>query len=261
MISFVDLHLFSIIRQRIIRSKYYSVLKITYMKSKTFAVDIDGTITENGVGRINLDALSALRHMKNIGHNVIFVTGRSSVEAYLLSVFGGTTKIAVGENGGCITVDTNQHILLGNIQQCQQAFQIIKKEINNVVEKPVFPRMTEVVLERTFDLELAKQLVKEKNLDVLLSDSQYAFHINSRGIDKGTGFQEIMKRLSISSDDVIAIGDSATDIPLFKVAKTSIALGNSSEYVQSQATMTVSAKAGDGVIEALDKLAPKLSEV
>jgi hypothetical protein len=60
---------------------------------------------------------------------------------------------------------------------------------------------------------------------------------------------------------VIAIGDSATDIPLFRVAKTSIALGNSSEYVQSQATMTTTAKSGDGVIEALDKLAPTLSEV
>lgn len=231
------------------------------MKTKTFAVDIDGTITENGVGRINLDALAALRHLTNIGHNVIFVTGRSSVEAYLLSVFGGTTKIAVGENGGCITVDTNEHILLGNMQQCQHALNIIQKEIANVSEKPVFPRMTEVVLERTFDLELAKQVVLEKKLDVLLSDSQYAFHINSIGIDKGTGFQNVMKRLSISRDDVIAIGDSATDIPLFKIAKTSIALGNSSEYVKSQATMTTNAKSGDGVIEALDKLAPKLSEV
>ena len=121
--------------------------------------------------------------------------------------------------------------------------------------------MTEVVLERTFDLDLAKKLVLEKKLDVLLSDSQYAFHINSIGINKGTGFQNVMKRLSISSDDVIAIGDSATDIPLFKVAKTSIALGNSSEYVKSQATMITTAKSGDGVIEALDKLAPTLSEV
>ncbi len=231
------------------------------MKPKTFAVDIDGTITENGGGRINLNTLSALRHLTTLGHNVIFVTGRSSVEAYLLAVFGGTTKIAVGENGGCITLDTNDHILLGDIKKCQHAFEIIKKEIRHVVEKPVFPRMTEVVLERTFELDLAKKLVLEKNLDVLLSDSQYAFHINSRGIDKGTGFKEIMKRLSISGDDVIAIGDSATDIPLFKVAKISIALGNSSEYVKSQATMTVSANSGDGVLEALDKLAPELSGV
>lgn len=224
-------------------------------------MDIDGTITENGGGRINLDALAALRHMKNMGHNVIFVTGRSSVEGFLLSVFGGTTKIAVGENGGCITFDTNEHLKLGDIQKCKQAFQTIQNEIDNVYEKPVFPRMTEVVLERTFDINLAKRVVDEYDLGVSLSDSQYAFHINSAGIDKGFGFKEVMKKLSISQDDVIAIGDSATDIPLFKVAKTSIALGNASESVQAEATMTVSAKAGDGVIEALDKLAPRLSEI
>jgi hypothetical protein len=231
------------------------------MKRKTFAVDIDGTITENGGGRIHLGALSALRHMSDIGHNVIFVTGRSSVEAFLLSVYGGTTKIAVGENGGCITLNTNEHLLLGNIQECQNALQIIQNKIDNVKEKPVFPRMTEVVLERTFDMNQARKLVVEQNMNVTLSDSQYAFHINSMGIDKGTGFKEIMKRFSISSNDIIAIGDSSTDIPLFKIAKTSIALGNSSDDVKSIATITVDAKSGDGVIEALDKLAPRLSEV
>ena len=231
------------------------------MKKRTFAVDIDGTITENGGGRIHLDALDALRRLTVMGHDVIFVTGRSSVEAFLLSIFGGTTKISVGENGGCITLETNDHILLGDIKECEQAFQIIKKNIDNVVEKPVFPRMTEVVLERTFDLDLARKIVSENNLNVELSDSQYAFHINSSGIDKGTGFSKIMEKFSIQSDDVIAIGDSATDIPLFKVAKTSIALGNASEQVKSEATMTVSSHAGDGVLEALDKLAPTLSEI
>ena len=231
------------------------------MKKRTFAVDIDGTITENGGGRIHLDALDALRRLTSMGHNVIFVTGRSSVEGFLLSVFGGTTKISVGENGGCITLDTNEHILLGDIKECKNAFQVIKNNIDNVIEKPVFPRMTEVVLERTFDLDLARKVVSENNLNVELSDSQYAFHINSSGIDKGTGFSKIMKKLSILRDDVIAIGDSATDIPLFKVAKTSIALGNASDQVKSEATMVVSAKAGDGVLEALDKLAPKLFEM
>ena len=225
------------------------------MKKRTFAVDIDGTITENGGGQIHLDALEALRHLTKMGHNVIFVTGRSSVEGFLLSVFGGTTKISVGENGGCITLDSNEHILLGNIEECKNAFQIIKSNIDNVKEKPVFPRMTEVVLERTFDLDLARAVVSENNLNVELSDSQYAYHLNSSGINKGTGFSKIMEKLSILRDDVIAIGDSATDIPLFKVAKTSIALGNASDQVKSEATMVVSAMAGDGVLEALDKLA------
>ena len=231
------------------------------MKKRTFAVDIDGIITENGGGRIHLDALEALRHLTNMGHDVIYVTGRSSVEGFLLSVFGGTTKITVGENGGCITMDSNDHILLGNLDECKNAFDVIKNNIDNVKEKLVFPRMTEVVLERTFDLDLARKLLSEENIPVELSDSQYAYHINSPGIDKGTGFTKIMEKLSISRDDVIAIGDSATDVPLFKVAKTSIALGNASDQVKSEATMVMSAKAGDGVLEALDKLAPKLSEI
>jgi len=230
------------------------------MKQKTFAVDIDGTITENGVGRINLDALSALRHLTKIGHNVIFVSGRSSVEGYLLSVFGGTTHVAVGENGGCITDGPNNHTLLGNKKECLLAFELLKSKIENVIEKPVFPRMTEVVLERSFDIQSANNFFVENNLPVTLSDSQYAYHINSKGINKARGFEEVMKMMSIHQDDVIAIGDSDTDIPLFKIANTSVALGNSSEFVKSQASMNVSAKSGDGLIEALDKLAPKLSE-
>jgi phosphoglycolate phosphatase len=231
------------------------------VKKKTFAVDIDGTITENGSGRIHLDALDALRRLTNMGHDIIYVTGRSSVEAYLLSVFGGTRKIAVGENGGCIALDANDHILLGNIDECVRAFELIKNNIDGVQKKPVFPRVTEVVLERTFDMADARKLLSENNVDVELSDSQYAIHINSKGVNKGTGFTELMKKFDILPDDVIAIGDSATDIPLFGVAKTSIALGNASDAVRSAATMTVSGCSGDGVLEALDKLAPKLSEI
>jgi phosphoglycolate phosphatase (TIGR01487 family) len=240
-----------------------------FVKRRTFAVDIDGTITENGGGRIHLDSLEALRRLTDMGHNVIYVTGRSSVEAFLLAVYGGTTKIAVGENGGCVTFDSDEHTLLGNLEECNNAFQVIENGIDNVKKKHVFPRMTEVVLERTFDLDLARKIMSENNIDVELSDSQYAYHINSSGIyhinssgiDKGSGFSKIMNKLSILRDDVIAIGDSATDVPLFRVAKTSVALGNASEQVKSEATMTVSANAGDGVLEALDKLAPTLSEI
>ena len=229
------------------------------MKKKTFAVDIDGTITENGGGRIHLDALEALRRLTNMGHDVIYVTGRSSVEAYLLSVFGGTKKIAVGENGGCIAMDTDDTILLGNIDECNRAFELIKNNIEGVQKKHVFPRLTEVVLERTFDMDAARKILSENNVDVNLSDSPicYSYYF----IGNTDGFTEIMKKFNILKDDVIAIGDSATDVPLFKVAKTSIALGNASDAVRSEATMTVSGCSGDGVLEALDKLAPKLSEI
>lgn len=231
------------------------------MALKTFALDIDGTMTENGGGRIHLGAMHALRHLKNRGHHVVFVTGRSSVEGYMLSIFGGTTNVAVGENGGCITYGNHEHRLLGDICECRRALDVIRSEIGGVREKPVFPRMTEVVLERTFDLESAKDLVSRRGLDVALSDSTYAYHVNSGGIDKGTGFLEAMDMLSVDPSDVIAVGDSSTDIPLFQKAGASVALGNASDDVKAAATMAVAGAAGDGVVEALNLLAPASFEV
>ena len=230
------------------------------LKKKTFAIDIDGTITLNGMGQIHLEALSRLRSLKEEGHNVILVTGRSSVEGYLLSIFGGLTHMAVGENGGCISFgDEIQHKLLGNKGECIHALATIQAKLNaEVKEKPVFPRMTEVVLERTFDIEKAQKVIDENNLNVVLTDSGYAYHINSKGVDKGSGFLEVVKMLDVDVNDAIAIGDSDTDVPLFKVVKNNIAVSNSTENLKKLAKIITTKKSGEGVLEGLDMIASDL---
>ena len=226
------------------------------MKKKTFAVDIDGTITLNGKGSIHLEALARLRSLKDEGHNVILVTGRSSVEGYLLSIFGGLTHMAVGENGGCITYgDKIQHKMLGNKGECVHALATIQSRLDiEIKEKPVFPRMTEVVLERTFQIEEAKKIVDRENLNVILSDSGYGYHINSKGVNKGSGFLEAIKILDVDLNDVIAIGDSETDIPLFKIVENSIAVSNSTENLKKIAKIVTTKKSGEGVLEGLDSI-------
>jgi len=230
------------------------------LNKKTFAVDIDGTITMNGMGTINLGALSKLRSLNDDGHNVILVTGRSSVEGYLLAIFGGLTHLAVGENGGCITFgDKIQHRMLGNKGECIHALATIQSKLDiEIKEKPVFPRMTEVVLERTFDIDNVQKFIDENNLNVVLTDSGYAYHINSKGIDKGSGFMEAIKMLEIDVNDTIAIGDRDTDVPLFKVVKNNIAVSNSTENLKKLAKIVTTKKSGEGVLEGLDII---LSEI
>ena len=232
------------------------------LKKKTFAIDIDGTITLNGMGQIHLEALSRLRSLKEEGHNVILVTGRSSIEGYLLSIFGGLTHMAVGENGGCISFgDKIQHKLLGNKGECIHALATIQQKLNaEVKEKPVFPRMTEVVLERTFDIEKAQKIIDEDNLNVVLTDSGYAYHINSKGVDKGSGFLEVVKMLDIDVNDTIAIGDSDTDEPLFKVVKNSIAVANSTENLKKSAKIVTTKQSGEGVLEGLDIILSRIDQ-
>jgi len=236
------------------------VIQKDLLEKKTFAVDIDGTITLNGMGTIHLEALSKLRSLKDEGHNVVLVTGRSSVEGYLLAIFGGLTHLAVGENGGCITFgDKIQHKMLGNKGECIHALATIQSKLDiEIKEKPVFPRMTEVVLERTFDIDNVQKIIDENNLNVVLTDSGYAYHINSKGVDKGSGFMEAIKMLEIDVNDTIAIGDSDTDVPLFKVVKNNIAVANSTENLKKLAKIVTTKKSGEGVLEGLDIM---LSEI
>ena len=188
---------------------------------------------------------------------MILVTGRSSVEGYLLSVFGGLTHLAVGENGGCITFgDKIQHKLLGNKGECVHALATIQSRLDGEIkEKQVFPRMTEVVLERTFDIEPAQKIIDQDNLNVSLTDSGYAYHINSKGIDKGSGFLEAIIMLEVDVNDTIAIGDSETDVPLFNTIKNNIAVSNSTENLKKLAKIITTKKSGEGVLEGLDMMA------
>jgi phosphoglycolate phosphatase len=222
---------------------------------KAFAIDIDGTLTENGGGIIHLPAIQDLRTLEKLGYKIIYVTGRSSVEAYMLSVFGGTTKIAVGENGGVVTISPKEHILLGNKEKCIDGYRILTKKLENVKIKNVFDRMTEVVLERSFDIELGKKILKENNLEVDLSDSKYSFHINNRGINKATGLAKALDILKIKPSETVTIGDSETDIPLFQFCAFGIALNHADETVKSKADHVVSGNSGKGLVEALDYIA------
>lgn len=224
-------------------------------KFKVFAVDIDGTLTENGGGAISLPGLSKLRHLEKLGYKVIYVTGRSSVEAYVLAVFGGTTRIAVGENGGAITLAPQEHRLLANKDKCMEGYEVLRKNLDGVQVKPVFPRMTEVVMMRTFDISQGQKILDENHLDLYLSDSKYAYHINEKGMDKASGLKEALKILKADPEETIAIGDSETDIPLFGLCGCSVALGHADNNVKERATHVVGGREGVGLVEAIDLVA------
>jgi phosphoglycolate phosphatase (TIGR01487 family) len=222
---------------------------------KVFAVDIDGTLTENGGGAIHLAALSKLRYLEKLGYRVVYVTGRSSIEAFVLAVFGGTTRLAVGENGGAITVAPQEHKLLASRENCMKGYELLKKNLDGVQEKPVFPRMTEVVMLRTFDIKEGQKILDEHGLPLYLNDIKYAFHINEKGVDKALGLREALKILKADPEEAVAIGDSETDIPMYGACGYGIALGHADDAVKQKATHVVAGREGTGLVDAIDYVA------
>jgi phosphoglycolate phosphatase len=219
---------------------------------KLFAIDIDGTITINGGGTVNLEILSKLRYLVKLGYKIVYVTGRSSIEAFILSVFGGTTKISIGENGGVITKSPTEHILLADKKKCILGYNILSKKFENIMNNQVFPRMTEVVLNRTFDIDKGNKILKENDLDLVIVDSNYAYHINEKKINKAYGLQYLLRSIEINPSEVVAIGDSETDIPMFELCENSVTFESSKNIVKKMAKFVVKGENGEGLINALD---------
>jgi phosphoglycolate phosphatase len=112
-----------------------------------------------------------------------------------------------------------------------------------------------VVLLRTFDLKEGQKILDEFCLPLYLSDSKYAFHINEKGVDKANGLKEALTLLKADPKQVVAIGDSETDVPMYDICGFSIALDHAEERVKAKADHVVSGREGYGLAEAIDFVA------
>jgi hypothetical protein len=225
---------------------------------KCLALDVDGTITEEG-HYVNSEVPFLLRMLERMGIRVIFVSGRSIWELYTLASIFGTTRVGVGENGGAVVYKNPVDVcLLADVSESLRAFDRLSKRMPEVRIRRTFPRLTEVVLERTIDVAKANQVLKEEGLRAKVVDSGFALHIVHEDVDKGKGMLKACELLGIKGEEVIAIGDSDTDVDMFDSAGFSIAVGNATELAKKRADLTVDEPRGRGVIKAVSYIFEKL---
>ena len=94
----------------------------------------------------------------------------------------------------------------------------------------------------------------ENRFNVGLFDSGCAYHINSRGVDKGSGLMKALDMLNADLEDTIALGDSETDVPLFRTVKNNIAVNNSIPELKKIAKIVTTKNSGEGVLEGLSMI-------
>ena len=228
------------------------------MKFKCVALDVDGTITEEE-HYVTPGIPTLLRMLERFGFKVILVSGRSIWEIYTLAAIFGTTRVGVGENGGAVVYKNPLDVyLLGDITEPLKTLHRLSELLPNVRVRRGFPRLTEVVLERTIDIEEANRIIRKEGLKTKVVDSGFALHIVADYVDKGKGLLKACELLRIDREEVIAIGDSDTDVEMFKVAGFSIAVGNATELAKKEANLVVKSSRGRGVEEAISYIFKEL---
>lgn len=78
--------------------------------------------------------------------------------------------------------------------------------------------------------------------------------VTAKGVDKGRGLRALCAATGIDPADVVAIGDSEVDVPMFKVAGCAVAVGNATAEALASAGMVVASVEGGGVAEAIERL-------
>ncbi|MGY6172560.1 HAD family hydrolase [Candidatus Mycoplasma pogonae] len=103
-----------------------------------------------------------------------------------------------------------------------------------------------------------------KNIEALKADfaDKNVYFINSQpgiwdimpqGSDKGEGLKFLQKSRLLDLEKTIAFGDQDNDIPMFKVVKTAVAMGQASNHVQANANYATETNDENGVGQFLER--------
>ena len=79
----------------------------------------------------------------------------------------------------------------------------------------------------------------------------YYLDVTPPRYDKGTFVTAMSQRLGIPTDAIATIGDMSNDLPMFRSAGMSFAMGNASESVKAQATHVTASNIDDGFAKAV----------
>lgn len=80
------------------------------------------------------------------------------------------------------------------------------------------------------------------------------------GVSKATALKSLLKRMNISAENVMAIGDGENDIEMLQLAQIPVAIGNADERLRAVAKHFVASNDEDGVAEAIERFALKTTE-
>ena len=220
---------------------------------RALVVDIDGTLSDQN--RVLCPAaLQALRRLKV---PVVLSTGNTHCFTRTVSVLLGTPRIFIAENGGVLSYSEEEMEILADLNVCEDAFRKLSAEFPMQRYNSARYRFTDIALQRTFDAKAADKRAQELGLPVEIIDTTYAVHIKDKRIDKGTGLIRIAKHMNIDLAEFAAIGDSNSDLPMYRLAGFRASVGNAGPELKQDSDYVAKAEYGNGFAEIINYMNEK----
>ena len=217
---------------------------------KALAVDIDGTLSDKN----RVLCSRAVQALRRLNVPVVLSTGNTHCFTRTVSVLLGTPRLLICENGGVISLSEEEMEILADIKICEEAFVKLSGEFSLSRYNSSRYRFSDIALLRNFDAAAASRRAQDLGLPVEFIDTSFAVHIKDRRVNKGTGLSRIAKRMKIDLSSFAAIGDSKSDLPMFRLAGYSASVGNASPELKEISDYVAEARYGDGFAEIIEHM-------
>ncbi len=236
------------------------------------ALDLDGTIIgpDERITPAVREAVARLAERIP----VFIATGREPQDVFDYARQLGLTGPQLSDGGAAILDPVAQrHIWSANLgpELATEVLSLIGELDSNFVAthgRGTFRRVSdipdrEIVRISALDLsrEEAEQLTRRyrdhPRMSVILASLPYnglwAVDFTLKGIDKGSGIVRMGEMLGVSPSDMVCVGDSYNDLPMFAACGLAIAMGQAPDDVRSAAVLTVPPVEQDGLVVAIDR--------
>jgi HAD superfamily hydrolase (TIGR01484 family) len=210
------------------------------VKYKLIVFDVDGTLAVAGKG-ITRHVADQLKELEDMGYTIVFNSGKNA--AYLSGFARGigiSRPIVIGENGSILLYPFESK----EIQLVSEAklLEEIKSQVLEAFGDRVWLQPNQVILtifpkDRNDIKKLSEfmgQFVELHKDDYVMYTHIDAVDVIPRHIHKGVSMLELFRHENVTRDEVIAVGDSINDIPMFKEAGLPLIVGNNIQVEGAQ---------------------------
>lgn len=252
-------------------------------KSKIIFLDVDGTLISFDTHRVPESAIAALRKAHDQGIKIVIATGRAWTDLAdlddipydaIVSLNGAHNLLRDGTDISLKPIPRKDFDVVRDMARRHDfpiAIEVenglfvnkvtdIVVKLSNLTAHPVPPV---VDLEKVFsrgrccqiclycEENVEKEIMAELPGLTVSRWNPYFADVNVAGVDKGTGISEICRYYGIDPKDSMAIGDGGNDIPMFRTAGISVAMGGASDNVKSAAGFVTDTVDNHGIANAM----------
>lgn len=209
--------------------------------------DYDGTIATHGT--VPDVVLAAIRRLRDSGRHVILATGRRLEDLLKACPHIDVFSYVVAENGA-VTYDPKLRETTLLAEPLPREF-IAALEQTNIGPLEIG---TIIVSSRSINRATVMGLIQASGLELKIVFNRDAIMILPTGITKASGTRYALRKLGLSSHEIIAVGDAENDHSILQIAECPVAVANAVDAIKKAAAFVTRSEAGEGVVELIDDL-------